>query len=52
VGSLEAGKLADFIVLDRNVFEIPPQQVAEVRVLLTVVGGKPVYAAAPFAAVR
>ena len=52
IGSLEVGKLADFIVLDRNVFEIPPQQVAEVRVLLTVVGGKPVYAAAPFAAVR
>jgi len=52
VGSLEVGKLADFIVLDRNVFEIPPQQVAAVRVLLTVVGGKPVYSAAPFAAVR
>jgi len=50
VGSLEAGKLADFIVLDRNVFEIPPQQVAAVQVLLTVVGGKAVYAAAPFAA--
>jgi len=52
VGSLEVGKLADFIVLDRNVFEIPPQQVAAVRVLLTVVAGKPVYSAAPFAAVR
>jgi len=49
VGSLEVGKLADFIVLDRNVFEIPPQQVAAVRVLLTVVGGKAVHAAAPFA---
>jgi predicted amidohydrolase YtcJ len=52
IGSLEVGKLADFIVLDRNVFEIPPQQLAAVRVLLTVVGGKPVYAAAPFAALR
>ena len=50
VGSLEVGKLADFIVLDRNVFKIPAQQVAEVKVLLTVVGGKAVYGAAPFAA--
>ena len=52
VGSLEVGKLADFIVLDRNVFEIAPQQVAAVQVLLTVVGGKAVYAAAPFAALH
>ena len=50
MGSLEVGKLADFIVLDRNVFKIPAQQVAEVKVLLTVVGGKAVYGAAPFAA--
>jgi len=49
VGSLEVGKLADFIVLDRNVFKISPQQVASVRVLLTVVGGKAVHAAPPFA---
>jgi len=49
VGSLEAGKLADFIVLDRNIFAIPPPQIAEVKVLLTIVGGKAVHAAAPFA---
>jgi predicted amidohydrolase YtcJ len=49
VGSLEVGKLADFIVLDRNVFKIPPREVADVQVLLTVVGGKAVRAAAPFA---
>jgi len=43
VGSLETGKLADLIVLDRNLFRIPPRQIAEVKVLLTVVGGQVVY---------
>src|SRR5437016_4283013 len=49
VGSLEVGKLADFIVLDRNVFRIPPRQIADVKILLTVVGGQAVYGAPPFA---
>jgi len=49
VGSLEPGKLADFIVLDRNIFTVPPQQIAGVKVLLTVVGGRPVYRDASFA---
>jgi predicted amidohydrolase YtcJ len=48
IGSLEVGKLADFIVLDRNLFKIPAREVADAQVLLTVVGGRAVYAAAPF----
>jgi hypothetical protein len=49
IGSLEVGKLADFIVLDRDVLSIPARQIADVRVLLTVVGGKAVHAVAPLA---
>ena len=42
-GSIEAGKLADFIVLDRDLFRIEPSEIGKTRVLLTVVGGKVVY---------
>jgi predicted amidohydrolase YtcJ len=42
-GSLEVGKLADLIVLDRNLFDIPAEEIADIQVLLTVVGGKVVY---------
>lgn len=38
-GSLEVGKAADFIILDRNPFEIPIEEVSELRVLRTVVNG-------------
>jgi predicted amidohydrolase YtcJ len=43
-GSLEVGKLADLIVLDRNVLKIPAEEIAQVEVLQTVVGGRVVYA--------
>ena len=42
-GSLEVGKFADFIVLDRNLFKIPAREIADTQVMLTVVGGKAVY---------
>ena len=42
-GSLEAGKLADLIVLDRNVMQVPAEDIADTRVLQTMVGGKIVY---------
>lgn len=52
VGTIEAGKFADLIVLDRNVTKIPARQIADTRVLLTIVGGKPVFAAPPFEGVH
>lgn len=42
-GSLEVGKLADVIVLDRNLFEIAPTEIHRARVLLTLLGGRTVY---------
>ncbi|HKU12988.1 MAG TPA: amidohydrolase [Steroidobacteraceae bacterium] len=39
-GTLMAGKLADLVMIDRDLFSIPPEQIREAKVLATVVGGK------------
>jgi len=44
-GSLEVGKFADMIILDRNPTLIPHEEIANVKVLMTIVGGKVVYKA-------
>jgi predicted amidohydrolase YtcJ len=44
-GSLEAGKLADLILLSQDLFKIRPEQIASTEVMLTMVGGKTVYQA-------
>ncbi len=44
-GSLEAGKLADFIVLDRDILECPVEEVREIEVKQTWLGGEQVYSA-------
>lgn len=44
-GTLERGKLADLIVLDRNVLKIPAKRIMDTKVLLTMVGGRVVYRA-------
>jgi predicted amidohydrolase YtcJ len=47
-GSLTAGKLADFVIIDRDLFAIPAAQLKDAKVLLTVAGGRITHAAAPF----
>jgi predicted amidohydrolase YtcJ len=42
-GTLERGKLADFAIIDRDITRIPPEEIRDARVLMTVVGGKVVY---------
>ena len=43
-GSLEVGKLADFIILDRDVLQCPVDEILRTKVLGTFVGGKVVFA--------
>jgi hypothetical protein len=42
-GSLEMGKLADFVMLDRDLTTIAPEAIRDAKVVLTVVGGKAVF---------
>ncbi|MFX1565101.1 MAG: amidohydrolase [Promethearchaeota archaeon] len=42
-GTLSRGKLADFVILSEDPFEIDPDQLKDVKVLATYVGGKCVY---------
>ncbi|MFC9599065.1 amidohydrolase [Peribacillus butanolivorans] len=42
-GSLETGKLADFIVIDKDPMQCPEEQLKDIQVLTTVLGGEVVY---------
>lgn len=42
-GSISAGKLADFVVLSRDIFDIPPDEIMQTKVLATVSAGRVVF---------
>jgi hypothetical protein len=48
-GSLETGKLADLAVLSKDYMTVPLDQLETIESLLTMVGGRVVYAAGPYA---
>jgi predicted amidohydrolase YtcJ len=49
-GSIEAGKLADLVVLDRPFLTVSDEDLKRVKSVITMVGGRVVHAAAPYAA--
>jgi predicted amidohydrolase YtcJ len=42
-GSITEGKLADLVILSRDVFKVPPREILETRPVLTMVGGRIVH---------
>ena len=43
MGSIEPGKLADLVVFDGNLMDVPIEKLPELRPVLTLVGGKVAY---------
>ena len=51
LGTLEAGKFADLVVLDRDYLTVPANEVREIQSVMTIVGGEVVNEAADWASV-
>lgn len=49
IGSLEVGKYADLVILEKDLHEVAPDEIMNTKVLLTMVGGKVAYADEAFA---
>jgi predicted amidohydrolase YtcJ len=50
-GTLQAGRLADLAVLDRDYLTVPTEEIGALTALLTMVGGRIVHAVGPFESV-
>lgn len=42
-GTIRSGKLADLVVLDKDLFKVPAERLMDIKVVLTIVGGKVVH---------
>ncbi|MFQ6110057.1 MAG: amidohydrolase [Candidatus Aminicenantales bacterium] len=42
-GSIEEGKLADLVIIDRNIFEVPPEEIRNAHVKMTILDGEIVF---------
>jgi predicted amidohydrolase YtcJ len=42
-GSIEIGKLADLVVIDRDILSVPYEEIMDIKVMMTIVGGEIVY---------
>ena len=42
-GSIEAGKMADFVILDRDIMKVEENQIPLTKVVATILGGNIVY---------
>jgi predicted amidohydrolase YtcJ len=45
VGTIETGKLADLVVLNKDYFTVPEVEIKQIRAALTIVNGRVVYEA-------
>ena len=42
-GSIEIGKLADLVVIDRDILNVPNKEIMDIQVMMTIVGGEIIY---------
>lgn len=44
-GTITAGKLADFVMLEKDPHDVPPETIKDIKVVRTVAGGRTTYSA-------